>query len=174
MRFGTVVSDEPALVAYVDERRDAFLATLGELEGKREWGVKALADEERLRERVRAGAASEAPAPRSEGAAYLARKREERLLEGRMEEYATSAAGAIHAELAALAERTATVTQALAPSGEERRLLLNGAYLVDARRDEAFRAAVEELGRRHEADGVALMLSGPWPPYSFVVDGLEP
>jgi hypothetical protein len=173
MRFGTVVSDEPALVSYVAERRDAFLATLGELEGKREWGVKALADDERLRERVRAAAASEVSAPRSEGAAYLARKREERALEGRLEDHAARLAHAIHGELTPLAERTATVTQALAPAGERRRLLLNGAYLVDTGAEDAFRAAVEDLGRRHDADGVALTLSGPWPPYSFVADGLE-
>ena len=173
MRFGTVVSDEPSLLAYVGERRDAFLGTLGELEGKREWGVKVLADEELLRERMHTEAVSGESAPRTEGAAYLARKRDERLLEERMGAYAAGAADAIHGELTVLADRAATVAQTVAPTDERRRLLLNGAYLVDTGREDAFRAAVEEFHRRHAADGIAVTLSGPWPPYSFVADGLE-
>jgi hypothetical protein len=174
MRFGTVVSDEASLVAYVDERRDGFLATLGELEGKREWGVKVLADDERLREGLHAEAEPGAPLPPSEGAAYLARKRDERRLEERVAAYATAAAEAIHRELTALADRAATVAQTIGPSDERRRLLLNAAYLVDAQGEAAFRAAAEELGRRHAGDdGIAVALSGPWPPYSFVADRLE-
>jgi hypothetical protein len=168
MRFGTVVSDEDALVAYVAERREGFTAALSDLAGKREWGVKVLADEERLRERMRADAGADEPTARSEGAAYLARKRTERLVAERLEADAAATAEQIHAALAAHAERAARLTQTLAPPDERRRVLLNGAYLVDAERDGDFGAAVDDLGRSHAEAGISVTLSGPWPPYSFV------
>jgi hypothetical protein len=46
-------------------------------------------------------------------------------------------------------------------------MVLNAAYLVPADAAGAFRQIVEELGRRHEPDGVELELTGPWPPYHF-------
>jgi hypothetical protein len=173
MRFGTVVADEAALVAYVDERREGLLATLSELEGKREWGVKVVADWERLRERLREEGERAEAAPLSEGAAYLARKRDDRRLEERLEAFTADVADRIHVELAGLAVRAATVAQVLAPLDDRRKLLLNAAYLVDVDREEAFRRTVDDLRRRFADGGIGLALSGPWPPYSFVAEGLE-
>jgi hypothetical protein len=47
-------------------------------------------------------------------------------------------------------------------------LVLNGAFLVDRRRNEDFRAAVAALARDHERRGLAFDFTGPWPPYNFV------
>ena len=47
-------------------------------------------------------------------------------------------------------------------------MTLNAAYLVPAAGAEAFRATFDELERRHADDGIALELTGPWPPHHFV------
>jgi len=46
-------------------------------------------------------------------------------------------------------------------------LLLDVAYLVRPRDEEAFTAAVTRLGTELRGDGLALETTGPWPPYSF-------
>lgn len=53
------------------------------------------------------------------------------------------------------------------------RLVLRAAYLVAPSRLDAFRAAVEEL-RRSSSCGIRLLVTGPWPPYSFVTAAREP
>jgi hypothetical protein len=50
--------------------------------------------------------------------------------------------------------------------------VLNGAYLVPREEEAGFGALVEDLRRRHERDGIALELTGPWPAYHFTM--LEP
>ena len=49
-------------------------------------------------------------------------------------------------------------------------MLLNGAYLVAAGREDELRAAVEELRARFGPDGVTYELTGPWPPYNFAAE----
>lgn len=50
----------------------------------------------------------------------------------------------------------------------EATLVLNGAFLVDRRRIDAFRAAVAASVAQHEARGLTFDFTGPWPPYNFV------
>jgi hypothetical protein len=46
-------------------------------------------------------------------------------------------------------------------------MLLNGAYLVSADREEGFRSALQDLRERFDDDGVSYELTGPWPPHNF-------
>jgi hypothetical protein len=47
-------------------------------------------------------------------------------------------------------------------------LVLNGAFLVERSRLDAFRAAVGEHVRTLQPRGLAFDFTGPWPPYNFV------
>ena len=47
-------------------------------------------------------------------------------------------------------------------------LVLNGAFLVDRNRLDAFRAAVGAHVRDYQPRGLAFDFTGPWPPYNFV------
>ena len=47
-------------------------------------------------------------------------------------------------------------------------LVLNGAFLVDRKRLDAFRAAVGDHVRDYQPRGLAFDFTGPWPPYNFV------
>ena len=58
-------------------------------------------------------------------------------------------------------------------SGHEGDMILNGVYLVDDQDIPEFRALVERVGEEYRAVGVALELTGPWPPYNFVKSSIE-
>jgi hypothetical protein len=64
-------------------------------------------------------------------------------------------------------------TEALRRTSLERaapgsRLLLDAAFLVPAARAAAFRASLRRHTRALDGTGVAVSLSGPWPPYNFI------
>jgi len=50
-------------------------------------------------------------------------------------------------------------------------LVLNGAFLVDRKRLDEFRAAVGAHVRDYQPRGLAFDFTGPWPPYNFVSEG---
>lgn len=162
-RLCTLYSSPEPLNAMLDREGLGLTAALDRLDGMQEWGVKAF---------LREPAAVSPDAPSAEpptGTEYLSRKREQRdAVDAARTEIETVVAG-IHARLA---ERAAAATlsrpQDRRLSGHDAEMVLNAAYLVPREGTEAFRKAVEELGRRHEADGLDLESTGPWPPHHFV------
>lgn len=163
LRFGTIYRSLEGLRDLLARDRDDLAATLEQLRGKREWGVKSVVDRERLGQAVhasdpRAAELAEAAEAKPAGTAYLGRKRLERHLEARADELAARLAGEAHERLASVADRAVL---ARSPG-------LKGAYLVDEARDDDFRRVLEDVGREHEQFGIRFELTGPWPPYSFV------
>ena len=55
----------------------------------------------------------------------------------------------------------------------EATLVLNGAFLVDRKRLDEFRAAVGEHVRQYQPRGLTFDFTGPWPPYNFVAEANE-
>ena len=47
-------------------------------------------------------------------------------------------------------------------------MVLNAAYLIERSRVESFHRVAAELAGQVRAGGLALDVSGPWPPYNFV------
>jgi len=60
-----------------------------------------------------------------------------------------------------------------AARGTEATLVLNGAFLVDRKRLDEFRAAVGEHVRQYQPRGLTFDFTGPWPPYNFVAEANE-
>lgn len=158
LRFGSIHRDRAAVERFLDERRDAFAATLDRLRGRVELGVKVWARTER-------DAAREGPAP-STGREYLERRRRER------DETATAAARlderlrAVHERLLDVAE--AGVLNRPHPrelTGVADEMVLNAAYLVAAG-DETLAGEVDRL--RSDNPDLRFDLTGPWAPYNFV------
>jgi Gas vesicle synthesis protein GvpL/GvpF len=57
---------------------------------------------------------------------------------------------------------------------DEASMVLNGAFLVERRKLDAFRAAVAAAMRDYGARGLAFDFTGPWPPYNFVAEDGSP
>jgi hypothetical protein len=149
MRFGSEVRDEEELRRVLRTGQESFLAALARVRGRVELSVRAVAlDAEPARVPVAAS-----------GRDYLLGRLSEGRRVGRL-------ASSLHVPLAALAADTRRHS---ARSAEE---VLRGAYLVDRPAVPRFRAAVERLQSSHSE--VAVLCTGPWPPYSFVGDAGAP
>jgi Gas vesicle synthesis protein GvpL/GvpF len=162
-RLCTVYSSLQALDAMLAREGVTLKAALDRLNGMQEWGVKAF-----LRPRVPASGADE-PGEADSGIDYLTRKRERRDAAVAGREATETAVAQIHARLTECAT-TSTLSRPhdRRLSGRDTEMVLNAAYLVPEEGVDAFRAIVEDLARRREADDVELELTGPWPPYHFV------
>jgi hypothetical protein len=136
LRFGTRFPETGGLQAALAERRQALLDALDRVRGRVELAVRAMQP------------AAAVPATAS-GREYLrAKLTDERSV------------AALHEPLAALA---VAARRSPKPAPGE---LLRAAYLVEQPAVGRFRAAVEQLQRRHPE--AALLCTGPWPAYSFV------
>jgi hypothetical protein len=145
----------------LSDRAADFSAALERLDGRAEWGVKAVADPAALEAAASEPAAALAGGP---GAAYIARKKQAAAAADAAERVVATAVRDAHERLCELASAAVLLrAQNRELSGHRGEMVFNAAYLVDEERGLAFAAAVEELG----GDGVCFELTGPWPPYNF-------
>jgi hypothetical protein len=151
MRFGTKLAEDDALRHVLATRQEQFLAALDRVRGRVEVGVRAM---QPLDAQFHGGPEPErSTPPATTGREYLqAKLRDGQRVEGE--------AAAVHEPLARLAVASAR-QPARAPDE-----LLRASYLVDRGVVGRFRGAVERLQKTHP--GVAILCTGPWPPYSFV------
>jgi hypothetical protein len=162
-RLCTIYSSPARLDAMLEREGLMLTRALERLDGMQEWGVKAF-----LRAPAAVSAAAEDPEPAT-GTEYLSRKREQRDATDAGREEIEAVVAAIHGRLVESAAGAAlSRPHDRRLSGREAEMVLNAAYLIPAAEADAFRSVVEELGRRHDSDGVALELTGPWPPHHFV------
>lgn len=158
MRVCTIYRDEQRVRSLLEAERESFAQALDVVRGSAEWGVKVIAPP------AQASVPEQPPDP----AAYLDRKRRQRLLRERSHELAAQTAQACHERLS----EASRASRSLAPQqpelgGYEGEMILNGAYLVDDDRAPAFRDLVERMSDELAGDGIAIDLTGPWPAYNF-------
>jgi hypothetical protein len=150
MRIGTSLRGERELLDALRARAPQFRRALERVEGAVELGIRAVVDV----------APSENGTPvtgAGPGTAYML---------GRLERVraAERVAAAIHEPLAALARESTWRVE----GGQPPRLA--GAYLVDRSEVDRFRERVADL---EDGRPIAIVCTGPWPPYSFVSEEEE-
>jgi hypothetical protein len=161
-RLCTIYADEARVQEMLAREHDALRRTLDRLRGNAEWGVKV----------YRAKQVEPSPGQAAgSGTEWLRRKQADRNAAEAARSADHDRVAAIHAYLAERARAAALARpHDRRVSGDERPMLLNGAYLLPVDRADRFRAAVEELDREHAPYGLELELTGPWAPYHFVAD----
>jgi hypothetical protein len=168
MRVCTIYSSADHVERMLAERAAVFGEVLARLAGRAEWGVKLMADRDRVAEAARVRIGQAAGATAGAGGSYLGRKQQDMRLRDEVDEILTAAAAESHARL----EEWASASELLAPqrrelSGHEGEMVLNGAYLVDENRLDGFRRVVSELQEQYGGEGLAFDLTGPWPAFHF-------
>jgi hypothetical protein len=148
LRFGTILRDEPAALRLLTEHHQEAGAWLDRVEGHREWGVRARP--------AHPAKPAEVSTEGMSGTEYLAMRRDRLAAAARTRRDGSTAAAALDEALSTHA--TETVHRARKSSVP----LLDAAYLVPAGAEPAFHAETT----RH--DELAVDVTGPWPPYSFV------
>ncbi|MGW0557703.1 GvpL/GvpF family gas vesicle protein [Streptomyces sp. NPDC002926] len=163
LRFGGISPDDETLTAVLAEREDHYLDRLQALDGKAEYNVKATHDEDAVLHRVLAddpGLRAMAEAGRiAEGGSQ-----EQKVQLGERIAAAVQLREALDADLvrATLEGPTEEVSAGPQSTG----WLTNLSFLVIRERGAEFLNAVDEL--RLQQPHLALTVTGPLPPYSFV------
>jgi hypothetical protein len=168
-RLATVYTNDESMASVLGAHREELLATLRRVGGRVEWGVKAYAVPAEQVNAVRAetpALAAAAGGERGAGLAYLKRRKAQ--LSARDESWRSAQAGAraVHARLSGHAAATRLhPPQSPQLSGNQRTMMLNAAYLLDANAGTGFASVVAAEADAHPE--LELDLTGPWPPYSF-------
>lgn len=161
-RFGTALADSDEVTRALARHHGALRDDLLRIGDKVEMGVSVLwhsadAPAEATADDADSGERRGADSP---GAAYL----RARQVEYRQAEATRERAQALAREVdIALRPLAIEARRLLSPSN---RLALRDQYLLERERIEAFERAFDELRRLHHE--ARFLLSGPWPPYSFV------
>ena len=157
-RFGTVVSDLPALDELVYSNRDRLIVGLDRVRECVELGLRVLAQP--------AGQAPNPPTHEATGRSYLLARMEHERARRRTEAEAGELAARLHERLTAAAD---AATLRVLPTPQ---FLMTAAYLVRREAIEAFRRQVVDAGA--ERPSLRLLCTGPWPPYHFVPELVLP
>lgn len=174
MTFGAIYRGPERVLALLRERGSEFHRLLKRLRGRQEWGLKVFADPARLLEAAEAASEElcrleEETLRSGPGRAYLIGKRRERLIAGEADRLLRQLLQEIEDRLATLAVSIRR-DQPISAEKEAVPLVLKSAFLVDVGAAERFRGLAGELAHEFGARGLALDVSGPWAPYSFVAD----
>jgi hypothetical protein len=175
LRFATVFGDRDAVVDVMRRHAGDLHAEIERINGLREWGAKVLVDLDACDRWITArtpglgGASREHGAGHGDGRAYLARRQAQRGTRDERHRLLLEISSEIHALLSELAvESTTDPPQQRQLSGHEGEMILNGAYLLDDDGGERFLAAARDLTERHADKGMAVQVTGPWPPHHFI------
>jgi hypothetical protein len=161
--FATLFESRESVRRFVLENSNPIAGFFRDLGSKREWAVKGLL--QHLRPDAEYGPGSE---QESDGKNYLGRKRAQAALRATLRQTLRAACEQTAAELKhqAQAFRERKVWKAGQTAGQPE-LIFNWAFLLPAGDEAAFRHNVAQLDEQHRPLGLSLVISGPWPPYSF-------
>jgi hypothetical protein len=174
LRLCTIYRDEEHVREMLVRENAVMMEALDRLDGRAEWGVKAIAEPDALERAARRPGDNPAQDGAARGTEYMKRKRDEARARDAEDELADRWASAIHGRLeAAASEALVNPLQSPEVSGHEGDMLLNGVYLLEEDAVEGFGALVDSLAEEYRDLGVSIELTGPWPPYNFVKGSIE-
>ena len=165
MKLFTIFASDERAIADVARNRARLDAVAKRVAGHDEFGVRVVLDMTKAASRPRQGVA---PAKRSaSGIAYLKQKKADRDASTELAAHARDTVADLYDRLSQRA-RLARRRSASELPIENGPLLLDAAFLVPRPKARAFRNQVAREARALARQGYGVMLTGPWPPYTFV------
>ena len=171
MQLAAVYPSDHSVAETLRERATDLRRLLSRIRARSEWGVKAFAAEPADLSTVPGDRSGEQTlATSGPGPAYQQRRRAQPMAQERGRPGVMADALAVHAALSRLCV-SARLYPPQSPdlAGSRARMVLNAAYLIADERAIDFAAAIAALTARHRS--VRLVVTGPWPAYSFVGAG---
>ena len=166
MKLFTLFNSDARALEHIARQRRRIDKVVERIEGREEWGLRVTLDE--LSALDRAMTEAQSAAPGSSGAAFLLRKKKQQDAARELLNNARSRADGLFEELSARAD---DARRRPPPPGEiGKRVLLDAAFLLRRAKAKPFQAAVRAQAKKLGDLGYQLTLTGPWPPYNFVVD----
>ena len=161
MKLFTIFTSDDRALDHLRRERPRLAVMARRVANHQEWGLRVLLD------RTRAHAAERPRHARpSGGAAYLSEKKARRDAAAELTTRARETVAELFERLAAKAgDARRRSTSELPAQGS---LLLDAAFLVARPRAASFRALAARESKALARQGYAVVLTGPWPPYTFV------
>jgi hypothetical protein len=168
LRAFSLFSSEEALRAYLHEQREMLAKLLERLDSKQEWTLRVEFEPTRWSESL---AARVAPLRELQNEIATAAPGKAFLLRKKLDEEKKRASHAAEQEVVAELERLVLEKLACETVAETRERR-DGAFpqinvLIDRDEEATLQELLAEMTDRYGSEGVALGLTGPWPPYTF-------
>ncbi len=171
MRFGCVLSEEAQIIRFLEDHCEEYRALLEELEGCVEMGIRILMDNRQYEEPVPSSVGSD-PAPPDPGLAgtgrgYLRARRSHYAARDQLGNGERAIIETVRGPFCGLFVRCkAEKSMPIAGNHESSARILSLYFLVKREEVEKFRQVFQAFASRSSA---RLLLSGPWPPFNFVL-----
>jgi len=175
-RFCSIVRKKEDIIAYMADNYHEYERTLERLKGREEWGVKAYLSFEKFKQFI----IDNTPAIRERSemlsfmsvtASFLIQRKIDNLIKERMDERLEGIIPHIVEILRAASEYESIAdVKFLNQQQVENPLFFKSSYLVEKNLFHDFKHKISKLSAELEPEGITLVVSGPWPPYSFVED----
>ena len=175
LRFGTIYLERSSIEQMLAEKSREFEEIIEHLRGREEWGVNVYSNRAVLLSSITSVSpvlrelverAQQAPP----GQSYLMQKKIETLKVDEARTAVNRIVDEIEDKLKTQADEARRLRILKVETTEHGELKAKLAFLVQRSGFEEFRDTAEQLAREHQAAGVRLELTGPWPVYNFVQD----
>ena len=164
MKFSTLFSGKEQVLLMTKDYYDDFIENLDRLREKIEFGVKTIWPGDLIRERITTAHRKSDNLPlvaSSSGKSFMKEKFENYKIDKEFEEEADRCIAIVDGFFSKF------ISEKRLEKLKTDNLLLSASYLVDKEKRDDFKKAFEEL--RGSGGDLKYLLSGPWPPYNFIV-----
>jgi hypothetical protein len=172
LRFGTIYLERAGIERMLSEKGRELREILERLRGREEWGVNVFCDQSVLTSSITSVSPvlrelSERAAQASPGQSYLMQKKIEALKVDEVRAALNRIIEQIEKTLSEQSDDAKRLRVLKVEATEHGELKAKFAFLIKKSVFENFRDAAERLAQEHQAAGVRLELTGPWPAYNF-------
>lgn len=180
MKFGTFYKTKKNLEAMLAKYYGKFKKLLSRLAGKQEWGVKGYLEYQRFAEILKAknkeiGKLEKERSTVPEGIRWYVDRKSDELIAEQIEREVEEELQRIIKKLEKHAEEIRLNNLLPKEVGEPAKdMILNTACLIRNDALDNFKTLFQELAAECDAVGIALIMTGPWPPYNFVEIANDP
>ena len=173
LRFGTIYLERSGIEQMLTEKSRELEEIIEHLRGREEWGVNVYSDRAVLMTSITSVSpvlrelverAAQAPP----GQSYLMQKKIDAMRVDEVRAAVNRIVDQIEAKLKEHTDDARRLRILKVETTEHGELKAKFAFLVKRSGFEEFRGAAERLAQEHQAAGVRLELTGPWPVYNFV------
>ena len=175
LRFGAIYLERDGIEKMLTDRSRGLEEIIEQLRGREEWGVNVYSDRAVLMSTI----TSVSPVLRemveraqqaSPGQSYLMQKKIDALKADEVRAAVNRIVDQIEQRLKEQSDDVRRLRILKVETTEHGELKAKFAFLVKRSGFEEFRDAAERLAQEHQAAGIRIELTGPWPVYNFVQD----
>lgn len=170
VRFGALYSDKVKLLSFVEQNRDAVLASISRLENTSEWDLKIYSDTGLLTSRLEQELLKEESkklASFSSGKRYFHEQKLKKQVQGALELKIQELLLEVSREFAEVPVDAVQIRGAVKEEEKEKSLIGHQALLLENEKTSILKDKIQIWNDCHKEQGAFIKLSGPWPPYNF-------